>query len=610
MSTATELERYRRISMLGSGGMSTVVLAEDTLLGRRVALKRLHPMEDAQGGSRLRREALIGASLSHQNLVPIYDIVTEDGGEQVIVMEYVEGETLRDAVRREGRLDAQNALRILEGVAAALDAIHAQGIVHRDVKPANILLGKDGSVKLADLGVASSPDRTAITTAGGVVGTFSYMAPEQLGGEQATSTVDVYALAAVAYEALSGRKARTEPNPLALAHAIATGPEPDLRDAWPDAPAPAAKLLKLGMARNPKDRPGSAGELMARLRQALAPEATEAITPPERKPRARAKPAPVPVPVPPVGAPAPDGAAPAAKRAEAPAAPKRAEAPAAPKRAEAPAAPKRAEAPAAAKRAEAPAAAAAAGAAAAAAGAGAKPAGAGTVAPRKPKPAPRTPRDSGARPPAPSATDPRRRRLILAAAIIPLVIAAAAVAAIASSGGSGSPHRTAGRSTPAASTPSRTPSTPTHKSSTASSGATAGSSGGHSTATSGAGAASAAPPATSGAGAGGAGGPASAVERFYTLAAGHDYGSAWALADPAFQSQLGGYRGLQATMSATRSITFNSARTVSQSASGATVAVQTTSVRTDGTQHCSGTVQLVPGSGGSWLLHQIGISCN
>jgi hypothetical protein len=99
------------------------------------------------------------------------------------------------------------------------------------------------------------------------------------------------------------------------------------------------------------------------------------------------------------------------------------------------------------------------------------------------------------------------------------------------------------------------------------------------------------------------------VERFYTLAASHDYGSAWALADLAFQSQLGGYRGFQGTMAATRSITFDSARTVSQSSGGATVAVRTTSVRTNGTQHCSGTVQLVPGSGGGWLLHQIGISC-
>jgi hypothetical protein len=100
----------------------------------------------------------------------------------------------------------------------------------------------------------------------------------------------------------------------------------------------------------------------------------------------------------------------------------------------------------------------------------------------------------------------------------------------------------------------------------------------------------------------------STVERFYTLAAGHSYPAAWALADPAFRDQLGGYGGFQATMAGSRSITFNSARTVSQSGSSATVAIQTTSVRTNGTQHCSGTVRLVP-SGSGWLLHQIGISC-
>jgi hypothetical protein len=108
----------------------------------------------------------------------------------------------------------------------------------------------------------------------------------------------------------------------------------------------------------------------------------------------------------------------------------------------------------------------------------------------------------------------------------------------------------------------------------------------------------------------GAGSPVSAVERFYTLAAGHDYPAAWALTDAAFQRQLGGYRRFEGTMSASRSITFDSARTVSQSAGAATVAIRTTSYRTDRTQHCAGTVQLVPGGGGNWLLHEIAIGCS
>ncbi|MEA2146644.1 MAG: eukaryotic-like serine/threonine-protein kinase, partial [Solirubrobacteraceae bacterium] len=229
--------------------MATVVLAEDMLLGRQVALKRVTATADARDISRLRREALVGASVSHQNLVSIYDVVTAEDGNVVIVMEYVPGETLADALSREGRLASSEALRILDGVAAGLDAIHQRDIVHRDVKPANVLLGASGTVKLADLGVAAVADRTRITSAGAVVGSWRYMAPEQLEDRPSTTAIDVYALAAVAFEVLSGQKARREQNPMALAHAITTQPPPDLRDAWPEAPPGVAELLALAMAR-------------------------------------------------------------------------------------------------------------------------------------------------------------------------------------------------------------------------------------------------------------------------------------------------------------------------------------------------------------------------
>ena len=277
MAAIGKLARYREISRLGSGGMAVVVLAEDMTLGRLVALKRVHASGDGRGRSRVRREALVGASVSHPNLVSVYDVVVGEDGEQVIVMEYVEGETLRDALGCGSGLAVAEALRVIGGVGAGLDAIHRRGIVHRDVKPANILLGGSGAVKLADLGIASAVDRTRITTAGAVLGTFSYMAPEQLDGARPSAAVDVYALAAVAFEVLSGRKARLERNPVALAHALATQPPPDLSAVWPQAPRAAVELLAGGMSRDPSRRPRSAGELAGRLRAALAPQATAPI---------------------------------------------------------------------------------------------------------------------------------------------------------------------------------------------------------------------------------------------------------------------------------------------------------------------------------------------
>jgi serine/threonine-protein kinase len=267
MGADVRTERYRVHSTLGAGGMGQVLLGEDVVLGRAVALKRLHASAAGQSTARFRREARVGASLSHPNLVSIYDIV-EEGDDMVIVMEYVDGETLREALRR-GRLPADRALEVLGAVAAGLDQAHAHGVVHRDVKPANILLGLDGSVKLADLGVAAAADRTRITTSGALLGTIPYMAPEQLDGAEARPAADVYALAAVAFEALSGRRARPEDNPLALAHAVTKRPPPNLRDAWPQAPTAAAAVLEQGMARDPGQRPPSAGELVARLDAAL-----------------------------------------------------------------------------------------------------------------------------------------------------------------------------------------------------------------------------------------------------------------------------------------------------------------------------------------------------
>ncbi len=259
--------RYRVLERLGSGGMATVYLAEDERLGRRVAVKRLSAERPEEDAARFEREARLGASLNHPNVVAVYDAIASDDG-VLIVMEYVEGRTLAAALA-EGPLGPAAALEVLRPVAAALDQAHAQGVVHRDVKPANVLLGPGGTVKLADLGIATVTEGTQITRTDTVLGTPSYMAPEQLEGGRRGPAVDVYALAAVAYEALSGERARSGDTPLEIAHRVATEPAPNLSDAWPHAPPAVAALLRRAMGREPSERPRSAGALVEELATGL-----------------------------------------------------------------------------------------------------------------------------------------------------------------------------------------------------------------------------------------------------------------------------------------------------------------------------------------------------
>jgi serine/threonine-protein kinase len=269
--------RYRRIRRIGTGGMARVFLAEDEVLGRQVAVKQLPSAAPEEALRRFRREARLGASLNHPNIVAIFDSVIDEDS-VLIVMEYVEGESLADRMRR-GRLEDAEALPILEHVAAALDHAHAQGVVHRDVKPSNILIGADGTAKLADLGIATAVDATAITGSGDVIGTLAYIAPERLRGEPGDAAADVYSLAAVAFEILSGRRARPEKTPEQLLRGANERPTPDLLDADPSASPAAAEVLRGAMAPDPAQRPDSAGDLVARLETALETGvATQPIT--------------------------------------------------------------------------------------------------------------------------------------------------------------------------------------------------------------------------------------------------------------------------------------------------------------------------------------------
>ena len=165
---------------------------------------------------------------------------------------------------------------MVHDVGEALDHAHSQGVVHRDVKPGNVLVRDDGVTKLADLGIATASDGTRITRSGTVLGTAGYMAPEQLDGRGAGPAADVYALAAISFEALSGKRPREGRTPVEIAHQIATEGAPDLNEVWPAAPKRVARVLQRGMALDPEDRPGSAGEFASELADALedAPEKT------------------------------------------------------------------------------------------------------------------------------------------------------------------------------------------------------------------------------------------------------------------------------------------------------------------------------------------------
>jgi serine/threonine-protein kinase len=273
--------------------MATVYLAEDQRLGRKVAVKRLHSDSPDDAAQRFEREAKVGASLSHPNLVTVFDTVADDEG-VLIVMEYVEGDNLAQLMARE-RVAPEQAVSIIRQVAGALDHAHKAGVIHRDVKPANILISPDGKAKLVDLGIATASERTRITAVGTVLGTPSYMAPEQLEGGRITKAVDIYALGAVAFELLSGRKARQGRTPVEIAHQIASEPAPDVRDAWTAAPPAAAQVLQQAMARDPEDRPRSAGQLGRSLDDAFKatqPAATrtmplQAVERPRRTPTPR-----------------------------------------------------------------------------------------------------------------------------------------------------------------------------------------------------------------------------------------------------------------------------------------------------------------------------------
>jgi predicted Ser/Thr protein kinase len=258
--------RYEVIRPLGWGGMAEVYLAADRLLGREVAVKVILQRfaDDEEFTSRFRREARAAASLNHPNVVAVHDVGVHQGN-PFIVMEYVPGRTLADMVRENGPLPLDRAAEVGEAVARALGAAHAAGIVHRDVKPGNIMVTADGRIKVLDFGIARALRWTPLTDTPAVHGTAEYMAPEYVRGEGADPRSDVYSLGAVLYEALTGRPPFTGDSPLQVAYRQleeAPAPPETIR---PEISAALSAVVLRCLAKHPGERYRRAEELAADL---------------------------------------------------------------------------------------------------------------------------------------------------------------------------------------------------------------------------------------------------------------------------------------------------------------------------------------------------------
>ncbi|MES1248599.1 MAG: protein kinase [Actinomycetota bacterium] len=263
--------RYELLEVVGTGGMSTVYRALDTLLERNVALKVLHPHygDDAEYVERFRREARSVAQLSHPNIVTVIDR-GEDDGSQYIVFEYVDGESLKELVDRSGPLPVRRVVEIGLQMADALAFAHQHGLVHRDVKPQNVLINGDGEAKVTDFGIARSLDvEHGVTQTGTVLGTSNYLSPEQARGQTVTPATDVYSLGVVLFELLTGEVPFPGENFVAVAMQHINEPPPSLVEKRPDAPLRLVYAVERALAKDPADRFPSMTSLAAELRACL-----------------------------------------------------------------------------------------------------------------------------------------------------------------------------------------------------------------------------------------------------------------------------------------------------------------------------------------------------
>ena len=273
--------RYRLVELLGQGGMATIFRAHDAQLGRDVAVKVLRAEygRDPAFVARFRQEAQSAAALSHPNVVNVFDYGMESG-DPFIVMELIDGGDLAEVIRERGTLEPAAAARIAQQIYEALDAAHARGIIHRDIKPTNVLMTSGGRVKVADFGIARAFSEAQLTMPGTTLGSVHYFSPEQARGEMVTSASDVYSAGLVLFEMLTGRRAWTGDSPGAVAVARLAGDPPAPSSIQSGIPQILDIAVRRALARVPADRP-TAGDMAALMGRYIA-DPQGAVAPPPR----------------------------------------------------------------------------------------------------------------------------------------------------------------------------------------------------------------------------------------------------------------------------------------------------------------------------------------
>ncbi|MBN8232210.1 protein kinase [Corallococcus macrosporus] len=263
--------RYQLEQELGRGGMATVFLARDLRLSRRVAVKVLHPGMEARFTERFRQEAEVVASLQHPNVLAVHDVGEDAVRGPFLVCEWVQGENLRELAQRLAPMPPEAVALLGWELARALEAAHARGVVHRDVKPENVLVARGGPLKLADFGIAALADRARLTSTGAIIGSLAYMAPERIDTGAWSPASDVYAVGVVLFELCAGTTPHAGEGSARLAVSVMTRDAPSLVDVAPGTPAPLGALVARCLARDARDRPADGAALVQELEAVLRP---------------------------------------------------------------------------------------------------------------------------------------------------------------------------------------------------------------------------------------------------------------------------------------------------------------------------------------------------